>query len=75
MTKIQLHFDLERPLDETLMYAISRAHTVYGIERIMVAPTLDSITVEYDATRLNPMEVESGLWKLGIPARLKEALR
>jgi len=74
MTKIQAHFDLERPLDEVLMQGISKAHSVYGIERITVAPTLDAITVEYDATRLNPMEVESVLWKSGIPARLKEAL-
>jgi allophanate hydrolase subunit 1 len=36
-----------------------------------VAPTLDSITVEYDATRLNPLEVEAVLRKAGIPAQIK----
>jgi hypothetical protein len=71
MTKIQLHFDLERPLDEALMERIAKANAVYGIERIFVAPTLDALTVEYDATRLNPMEVEAVLQKRGIPALIK----
>jgi hypothetical protein len=68
MTKVQAQFDLTRPLDEVLMEQIAKAHTVYGIARIYV-PTLDSITVEYDATRLNPMEVESVLLRAGIPVR------
>jgi allophanate hydrolase subunit 1 len=71
MTKIQLHFELLRPLDETLMERIAKAHTVYGIVRIEVAPKLDALMVEYDATRLNPMEVEAVLLKAGIPLRLK----
>jgi len=71
MTKIQLRFELERPLDEVLMERIAKANSVYGIEHIYVAPTLDALTVEYDATRMNPMEVESVLWKAGIPAQLK----
>jgi allophanate hydrolase subunit 1 len=71
MTKIQQRFALERPLDETLMQHIDKAHTVYGIIGIAVAPALDSITVEYDATRLNPLEVEAVLRKAGIPAQIK----
>jgi hypothetical protein len=67
MTRVQLQFDLMRPLDDVLMDRIARAHAVYGIERISVAPTLDSLTVEYDATRLNPMEVEAVMLKAGIP--------
>ena len=71
MTKIQQQFALERPLDEVLMQRIDKAHTVYGIIGISVAPTLDSITVEYDATRLNPLEVEAVLRKAGVPAQIK----
>ena len=69
MTKVQAQFDLTRPLDEALMAQIAKAHAVYGIARISVAPTNDSITVEYDATRMNPMEVESVLLRAGIPVR------
>ncbi len=68
MTKIDAHFDLESPLDESLMHQISNVQTVYGIERISIAPTLDSLTVEYDATRLNVLEVEAVLLRAGIPA-------
>ncbi len=67
MTKIQVHFDLARPLDETLMENIAKANAVYGIERIAVAPSLTALTVEYDATRMNPGEVESVLLRAGLP--------
>lgn len=67
MTRIQLHFDLQSPIDEPMMANISRANSVYGIERIIVAPDGKNINVEYDASRLNPMEVEDVLRKRGIP--------
>ena len=40
---------------------------VYGIHRVRVAPSMDSVTVDYDATRLRPAEVESALAAAGIP--------
>ncbi len=67
MTKVQIRFRLQRPLDNTLLPRIADAHALYGIHRITVAPSLDSITVEYDATRLRPAEVESALAGAGIP--------
>ncbi len=70
MTKIQVHFDLARPLDETLMENIAKANAVYGIERITVAPSLTALTVEYDATRMNPREVASVLLKAGLPVHV-----
>jgi hypothetical protein len=68
MTKIQARFRLVRPLDETLLQRISDAHAYYGIQRIQVAPTLDALMVEYDASRLRPAEVEAALAGAGIPA-------
>jgi hypothetical protein len=68
MTKVLLEFQLTRPLDETLMQRIADAHGHYGIVRIRVAPTLDSISVEYDASRMTPDQVESRLRQAGIPA-------
>jgi copper chaperone CopZ len=67
MTKVQLEYDLQRPLDESLMAQIARLHGVYGILRVSVKPSLREITVEYDATRLTPSEVEAVLEKSGLP--------
>ena len=71
MTKVQLTYKLLRPLDETLMKRISDAHGQYGFQRISVAPSLDEILVEYDATRLSPDKVEAALHQAGIPASLR----
>ena len=67
MTKVQIRFRLQRPLDGVLLPRLADAHSLYGIQRVTVAPSLDSITVEYDATRLRPAEVESALAAAGIP--------
>ncbi len=70
MTKIQLKYELTKPLDDTLLDRISRVNAVYGIERIILSPGMDSITVEYDASRLSALEVESVLHQNGIPVQL-----
>jgi allophanate hydrolase subunit 1 len=67
MTKVQIRFRLRRPLDSVLLPRIAEAHAVYGILRVTVSPALDSVTVEYDATRLSPAEVELALAAAGIP--------
>jgi hypothetical protein len=68
MTKVQIRFRLQRPLDNTLLARISDAHALYGIARVALAPAMDSLMVEYDATRLRPAEVEAALLGAGIPA-------
>jgi hypothetical protein len=73
MTKIQVQFRLRKPLDDSLLRAISDVHTVYGIQRIQLAPSLDKLTVEYDASRLRPSEVEAALANAGIPLELTAA--
>jgi hypothetical protein len=67
MTRIQAHFRLRQPLDSAMLSRISDAHAVYGIQKVQVADTLDSLMVEYDATRLRPAEVASVLAGAGIP--------
>ena len=69
MTKVQAQFRLQHPLDDAQMERIAEAHTLYGIFRVQVAPSLDRLTVEYDATRLRPPEVESALANAGIPVQ------
>ena len=66
MTKVLIRFKLQKPLDDVLLSRISDAHSFYGIHRIQVAPALDGLTVEYDATRLKPAEIESALAGAGI---------
>ena len=67
MTRIQIRFRLQKPLDDVMMERIAEAHAIYGIQRVQVAPSLDGLTVEYDATRLRPPEVEAALAGAGIP--------
>jgi len=67
MTKVQIRFRLQKPLDEEQLPRIADAHAVYGIYSIRVDPSLDGLTVEYDATRLRPAEVEGKLAARGIP--------
>jgi hypothetical protein len=67
MTKVQKYFRLQRPLDESLMQQIADANSIYGIERIQIAPGRDELMVEFDASRLRTSEVETALQRAGIP--------
>jgi hypothetical protein len=66
MTKVQIRFRLQKPLDEPALTAIATVNSKYGIQKIKVADALDALTVEYDATRLRPTEVEALLAGAGI---------
>jgi hypothetical protein len=66
MTKVQIRFRVERPLDDAMLSRIADAHALYGIQRVSVSPARDGLTVEYDATRLRPADVESALAGAGI---------
>lgn len=68
MTRVQLRYQLLRPVDEALMKSINNAHAIYGIEQIKLEPSLDQIVVEYDASRLSIDKVENRLHRAGIPA-------
>jgi hypothetical protein len=67
MTKVQIRFQLQRPLDDVLLQRISDAHSLYGIQRVKLAPP--GLVVEYDASRLRPAEVEAALAGAGIPVK------
>jgi hypothetical protein len=69
MTKVQIRFRLQKPLDESALSAITTVHAKYDIQKIKVADSLDALTVEYDATRLRPAEVEAALAGAGISAQ------
>ena len=69
MTKVQLRYELLRPLDDVLMKRISDAHGIYGFQRIQVEPSMDKILVEYDASRLSRLGMEAKLHDAGIPVK------
>jgi len=69
MTKVQVQYDLIRPLTDLDAKGVSDAHGYYGIQRVHVAPTLDKITVEWDASRLTEQDVEAALVRYGIPLK------
>lgn len=69
MTKVQTVLELTRPLDDAAMEAISRATSIYGVLFVRLAPTLDRVTVEYDASRLLPEHVPAALIRAGVPVR------
>lgn len=70
MTKVTAHFDLARSVTDADASAISDAHSVYGIARVWLAPSLDKITVDFDASRLTKKDAEAALIGVGIPLRL-----
>jgi hypothetical protein len=67
MTKVTLHYDLIRPLTDDDLPSIANVHSTYGMARVQVAPSLDKITVDYDASRLNKTDVEAALIRHGVP--------
>jgi hypothetical protein len=69
MTKVQVRFRLQKPLDDAMLQRLSDTSALYGIQKIKVDPSLDGLMVEYDATRLRPAEVESALAGAGIPVK------
>ena len=73
MTKVTLHYDLTRTLTDEDCETIAALHGVFGIARVRLEPTLDKITVDYDASRLMRKDVESILTGHGVPLRLAAA--
>jgi hypothetical protein len=69
MTKLQLEYELERPLNDDDAVAIADIHSVYGFVRVTLAPSMDRITVEYDASRLSEKDVEAWLMRYGLPIK------
>ena len=74
MTKVTLHYDLLRPLTAEELDRIADIHSKYGMARVQIAPTLDKLTVDYDASRLMKTDVEATLHRFGLPIRVAAAV-
>lgn len=67
MTKVTLHYDLSRKLTDDDYANVAAIHSTYGIVRVQVAPSLNKITVDYDASRLMKQDVEAVIARHGVP--------
>lgn len=74
MTKVQLEYDLVRPLTDGDAEAVANVHSWYGIMHVQLAPSLDRLQVEYDASRLSEKDVEAVLQRFGLPVQRKWAI-
>jgi hypothetical protein len=59
-------------MDEALMDKIDRAHGIYGLLAVRLSPALDALRVEYDASRLDPDDVDHALRTAGLAVRRQE---
>jgi hypothetical protein len=69
MTKVTLHYDLIRPLEDADLPQLANLHSVYGMVRVRPAASLQALTVDYDASRLMKSDVEAVLARHGMPIR------
>jgi hypothetical protein len=67
MTKVTLHYNLSRALTEPELGSVADLPSTYGIARVQVAPSLDKLIVDYDASRMMKTDVESVLHRHGLP--------
>jgi hypothetical protein len=70
MAKVEIAFDLWRPLEEEDLLNFAKLTSVYGILMAKISPTLDKITIEYDASRLTPEQVQVVLERHGMPIKV-----
>ena len=77
MTKVTLHYPLTRLLNDEDLENIARMHSTYGMARVRVEPSpssvFDTLTVDYDASRLMKKDVESVLTGHSIPIQIAAA--
>ena len=73
MTKVQLEYDLVRPLTDADAKGVADVHSWYGIIRVRPAASLDKVTVEFDASRLSEQDVEATMHRFGIPVVAKHS--
>ena len=74
MTKVEIPFELERPLDAAAYERIAAARSIYGVLRVEARPGSGKLTVEYDASRLTAADVEAMLRRAGVPVGPSEQL-
>jgi hypothetical protein len=71
MTKVQVKYLLERPIEDKQLPVIDSLHSVYGLQMVRVIDGLDKLLVQYDASRLERSDVADILRRAGLPVVLE----
>ena len=69
MTKVQIEYELFRPLSGADAAGVAAVRACYGIMRVKLAPGLERLTVDYDASRLTRGDVDAVLLRHGVAIR------
>jgi hypothetical protein len=69
MTNVEISYNYGISPDEAVMRGIDTIRDVYGIRRLRFDEAARSVSVEYDATRLNAATVASLLRRTGLDLR------
>lgn len=69
MTRVELRYELEKPLNESNYERLSRLLSIYGLMGVKMDADAGGMTVEYDATRMNPAGVDRVLMANGLPVK------
>jgi hypothetical protein len=72
VTKLQVRFRFEQPLDDAALSRLSDTTALYGIHKIKMDPGMDGMLVEYDATRLSGADVAAAFSGFGIPVDFRK---
>jgi hypothetical protein len=67
MTKVQTTYTLSRKLTDGDSANLARVHSVYGIFAARPQPSLEELWMEYDASRLTPLDLTEALRSHGLP--------
>ena len=66
MTTVEVLFRYERHPSESAMVALGNMREIYGIRKVTVSESWQTIRIEYDATRLTAATVGQLLRRAGI---------
>ena len=70
MAKVEIEFELWRKLGEEDLLNFAKLTSVYGILMAKLSPAMNSIRIEYDASRLTPDQVQVVLGRHGMPIKV-----
>jgi copper chaperone CopZ len=66
MTIVEIHYQYTQAPTEDDLSALGKLRDVYGIRHLVFQPEAKTVTVEYDATRLNAATVGKLLHSAGL---------
>ena len=68
MTKVQVSYELKAQVDAEMLRKIDAAHGIYGLQTLQLSPGMDTLLVQYDASRMGLADVDHALHTAGLPA-------